>query len=68
METLESDVRDASCFFSLARQVRETVCDGCWTVLTSVPCVACSENEDSWVMFHGDDFLAEGHDFSGQAG
>ena len=46
------------------RLVRETLCDGCWTVLTSVPCVTYNEKEDSLVMFHGDDFLAEGHDSS----
>ena len=30
----------------------------------SVPCVACNETEDSLVVFHGDDFWAEGHDNS----
>ena len=35
--------------------VRETLCDGHWKVLTSVPCVAYNETEDSLVMFHGDD-------------
>ena len=46
------------------RLMRETLCDGHWKVITSVPCVAYSETEDSLVMFHGDDFLAEGHDSS----
>ena len=46
------------------RLVRETLCDGHWKVLTYVPCVAYNETEDSLVMFHGDDFLAEGHDSS----
>ena len=46
------------------RLVRETLCDGHWKVLTSVPCVTYNETEDSLVMFHGDDFLAEGHDSS----
>ena len=46
------------------RLVRETLCDGHWKVLTCVPCVAYNETEDSLVMFHGDDFLAEGHDSS----
>ena len=46
------------------RFVRETLCDGQWKVLTSVPCVAHNETEDSLVMFHRDDFLAEGHDSS----
>ena len=36
------------------RLVRETVCDRHWKVLTSVPCVAYNETEDSLVMFHGD--------------
>ena len=40
------------------------MCDGHWKVLTNVPCVAYNETEDSLVMFHGDDFLAEGHDSS----
>ena len=44
------------------RLMRETLCDGHWKVLTCVPCVAYNETEDSSVMFHGDDFLAEGHD------
>ena len=44
------------------RLVRETLCDGHWKVLTCVQCVAYNETEDSLVMFHGDDFLAEGHD------
>ena len=44
--------------------MREALCDGHWRVLTSVPCVAHSEKEDSLVSFHGDDFLAEGHDSS----
>ena len=44
------------------RLERETLCDGHWKVLTCVPCVAYNETEDSLVMFHGDDFLAEGHD------
>ena len=42
--------------------MRETLGDGHWKVLTCVPCVAYNETEDSLVMFHGDDFLAEGHD------
>ena len=46
------------------RLVRETLCDGHQNVLTSVPCVAYTETEDSLVMFHRDDFLAEGHDSS----
>ena len=46
------------------RSVRETLRDGHWKVLTSVPRVAYNETEDSLVMFHGDDFLAEGHDSS----
>ena len=46
------------------RLVRETLCDGHWKVLTCVPCVAYNETEDSLVMFHGDDFLAESHDNS----
>ena len=46
------------------RLVRETMCDGHWEVLTCVPCVAYNETEVSLVMFHGDDFLAEGHDSS----
>ena len=46
------------------RLVRETLCDGHWKVLTCVPCVAYNETEDSLVMFHGDDFLADGHDSS----
>ena len=46
------------------RLVRETLCDGHWKVLTCVPCVTHNETEDSLVMFHGDDFLAEGHDSS----
>ena len=44
------------------RLVRETLCDGHWKVLICVPCVVYNETEDSLVMFHGDDFLAEGHD------
>ena len=40
--------------------MRETLCDGHWKVLTCVPFVAYNETEDSLVMFHGDDFLAEG--------
>ena len=44
--------------------VRETLGDAHWKVLTSVPCVAYNETEDSLVMFHGGDFLAEGHDSS----
>ena len=39
----------------------ETLCDGRWKVLISVPCVACNEAEDSLVLFHGENFLAEGH-------
>ena len=46
------------------RLVRETLCDCHWKVLTCVPCVAYNETEDSLVMFHGDDSLAEGHDRS----
>ena len=46
------------------RLVRETLCDGHWKVLTCVPCVAYNKTEDSLVTFHGDDFLAEGHDSS----
>ena len=46
------------------RLVRETLCDGHWKALTCVPCVAYNETEDSLVMFHGDHFLAEGHDSS----
>ena len=46
------------------RLVRETLCDSDWKVLTSVPCVAYNETEDSLVVFHGDDFMAEGHDSS----
>ena len=46
------------------RLVRETLCDGHWNVLTSVPCVAYNETEGSLVLFHGDDFLAEGLDSS----
>ena len=41
------------------RLVRETLCDGHWKVLTSVPCVAFSETEDSLLLFHGDDFFAK---------
>ena len=44
--------------------VRETLCDGHRKVLTSVPCVVYNETEDSLVIFHGDHFLAEGHDSS----
>ena len=33
-------------------------------VLTTVPCVAYNETEDSLVLFHEDDFLAEGHNSS----
>ena len=44
--------------------MRETLYDDDWTVLTSVSCVAYYEKEDSLVLFHGDDFLAEGHDSS----
>ena len=44
--------------------MRDTLCDCRWKVLTSVPCVAYNETEDSLVKFHGDDFLAEGHDSS----
>ena len=32
--------------------------------VTCVPCVAYNENEDSLVLFDGDDFFAEGHDSS----
>ena len=39
------------------RFVRETLCDGHLKVLTSVPCVARNETEDSLVVFHGVDFL-----------
>ena len=39
------------------RLVRVTLRDGCWTVLTSVPCVAYNEKEESSVMFHGDGFF-----------
>ena len=46
------------------RLVRETLCDVHWKVLTCVPCVAYNETEDSLALFHGDDFLAEGHDSS----
>ena len=46
------------------RLMRETLCDGHWKVLTCVQCVAYNETEDSLVMFHGSDFLAEGHDSS----
>ena len=46
------------------RLVRETLCDGHLKVLTCVPCVAYNETDDSSVMCHGDDFLAEGHDSS----
>ena len=46
------------------RLVRERLCDRHWKVLTSVPRVAYNETEDSSVVFHGDDFLAEGHDSS----
>ena len=46
------------------RLVRETLCDGHWKVLTSVPCVAYNEKEDSLVLFHGDDVLAESQDSS----
>ena len=46
------------------RLVRDTLCDCRWKVLTSVPCVAYNETEDSLVKFHGDDFLVEGHDSS----
>ena len=45
-------------------QERDTLCDGHWKVRSGVPCVACNEKEDSVVLFHGDDFLAEGHDSS----
>ena len=46
------------------RLVRETLYEDDWTVLTSVSCAAYYEKEDSLVLFHGDDFLAEGHDSS----
>ena len=42
------------------RLVRETLGAGSWTVLKSIPCVAYNEKEDSLVIFHGDDFFAEG--------
>ena len=45
-------------------QERDTLCDGHWKVRSGVLCVACNEKEDSVVLFHGDDFLAEGHDSS----
>ena len=64
LETLECHVRDTGCKFKLERLARETLCDGHWEVFTCVPCVAYNETEDSLVMFHGDDFLAEGHDSS----
>ena len=44
--------------------VRETLCNGQCKVLTSVLCVASNQKEDSMVLFHGDDSLAEGHDSS----
>ena len=44
--------------------VREALSHGQWEVLTSVWCVAHNEKEDTLVLFHGDDFLAEGHDSS----
>ena len=44
--------------------VRETLCDGQWKILTSVPCVGYNETEDSMVVIHGDDFVAESHDRS----
>ena len=43
---------------------RETLRDGHWKVRIGVPCFAYNEKEDSMVLFHGDDFLAEGHDSS----
>ena len=42
------------------RLVRETLGAGDWKVLVSIPCVAYNRKEDSMVIFHGDDFLAEG--------
>ena len=41
--------------------VRETLCHCQWKNLTSVPCVGYNETEDSVVVCHGDDFMAEGH-------
>ena len=61
----ESHLRDTGCKFTSAKGlVRDTLCDGHWKVLTSDPCVAYNETEVSLVPFHGDDFLAEGHDSS----
>ena len=58
---LKNHVRHTDYKFTL---VRETLRDGHWKVLTSVPCVAYNEKEDWLVLIHGDDFLAEGHDGS----
>lgn len=42
--------------------VRETLENGGWLPLISTSCVAYNSKEDSLLIFHGDDFLAEGHD------
>ena len=43
--------------------MRETLNDAHWKILTSVTFVVHNEKEDP-LLFHGDDFFAEGHDSS----
>ena len=45
-------------------RVREVLLAGGWEPVWSVPCVCYNEKEDSMVLYHGDDFLGEGHDSS----
>ncbi len=42
--------------------VRETLDLGGWSPLESIACVSYNAEADSMVVYHGDDFLAEGDD------
>ena len=44
------------------QKVREVIGAGGWEPIWSMACVAYNEKEDSMLIFHGDDFFAEGHD------
>ena len=44
------------------QKVREVIAAGGWVPIWSMACVAYNATEDSLLIFHGDDFLAEGHD------
>ena len=65
LETLESHVRDTGCKFTLAKVgARNSVQQPLGKFSQVYRVLLNNENEDSLVTFHGEDFLAEGHDSS----